>query len=234
MGGSHIVITPVPSAGMREVRVFLLASVWSALCYQRGQLLLHASVIQVGGSAVAFCGGSGVGKSSTAAWLLQRGYAPVSDDLCLCRLSPDKPPAVWASTTRLKLWNESLQALGWDFKALERAYQGADKFHLPCQDLSPSLHHPLPLRAIYHLQWGELSVTRLKGSQALRCVVENATYRGDLLDAMTQAGPHWTQCAQLVSQVPVWEFSRPRNWERMEAALQMLREHWPASQGITA
>lgn len=225
ISGAKITITPLPNAGMREVRLFLIGSAWGALCYQRGRLPLHASVIRVGESAVAFCGDSGAGKSSLAAAFLKRDYALISDDLCLCDFSDETTPKVWPSTTRLKLWHEALEVLGWEQRELERDHFRAEKFHLSCPE-SGNIQRPVPLRAIYLLQWGELALTRLKGSRALHSVVENATYRGELIDPATQVAAHWKRCAQMVSKVPVWEFSRPRDWEQMEVALEILTRQW--------
>lgn len=236
-GGRQITVTPLPAAGMSEIRLFLLASAWAALCYQRDLLPLHASVIQVGESAVAFCGESGAGKSSTAAWLCERGHSLMSDDLCVCHFADsvggNPVPAVWPSTTRLKLWDETIQVLGWQEREKERDHFRFEKFHFPAPGPGANLRCPLPLRAIYLLKWGEPSLSQLKGSRALRGVVENATYRGDLLDA-TQVAAHWTRFTRLVTHVPVWEFSRPRDWEQMENALHDLRGHWRSPQPANA
>ena len=80
-GGHEIIVTPAPKAGQRELRLFLLGSAWGALCCQRGFLSLHSSAIRVGDGAVAFCGSSGSGKSTAAAWLLNRGFLFAGDDL---------------------------------------------------------------------------------------------------------------------------------------------------------
>lgn len=77
----RVVVTPVPDAGDREIRLFLMGSALAALCYQRGLLLLHASVVRVGARTIALCGPAGSGKSSLAAALIDRGAAFVCDDL---------------------------------------------------------------------------------------------------------------------------------------------------------
>ncbi|MBM3333432.1 hypothetical protein FJY63_02110 [Candidatus Sumerlaeota bacterium] len=218
--GREIVVTPTPDAGMREIRLFLLGSAWGALCYQRGVLILHASVVQIGDGAVALCGATGCGKSTIAAWLLAKGHRLVSDGLCRFELSAERPPRAHPAAPRLKLWRDTLEALGWSADGLERDHFRMDKFHLPIVEArSPQ---PLPLRAIYLLEWGEPDIVRLAGATALRRLVQTATYRGDLLEPMGQAAAHWQRCAELLRRVPVWEFRRPRDWSALEEAMNLL------------
>jgi hypothetical protein len=82
------------------------------------------------------------------------------------------------------------------------------------------------LRAIYLLEWGEPGVARLTGMTALRRLVAAATYRGELVEPMGQAAAHWERCAELAQRVPVYPFTRPRDWAALDAAMGMLIEHW--------
>lgn len=223
-GGREIAVSPAKGAGAGDVRLFLLGSAWGALCYQRGLLALHSSVIEVGDGAVAFCGATGSGKTSVVAWLLARGYRLVSDDLCRCEVLPRGRPLVYPSTSRIKIWRDALAALGWSPAGLERAHFRLDKFHWPVG--RKARRRPLPLRAICVLGWGEAGLRRLKGAGALRRLVEAATYRGDLLEPMGQVAAHWERCAELARRVPVWEFTRPRRWAAMAPAMTLLTGRW--------
>jgi hypothetical protein len=223
-GGCEIVVTPAMGAGAREVRLFLLGSAWSALSYQRGLLALHTSVVQTGDHAIAFCGATGSGKTSIAAWLVARGYRLVSDDLCRYDVNSQDRPIVYPSTSRIKIWRDALAALGWSPAGLERDHFRLDKFHWPV--VRKERLHPLPVRAVYVLEWGELGISRLTGVRALHRLIESATYRGDLLEPMGQVAAHWDRCAELVRRVPVWEFTRPRHWAEMRASMALLTSHW--------
>nr|HMQ52593.1 hypothetical protein [Anaerolineae bacterium] len=125
--GREIIITPAPEAGQAELRLFLLGTAWSALCYQRGILALHASVIWVNEQAIAFCGPSGAGKSSLAAGFVARGYPLIGDDLC-CFDFAAGGAQVYPSAPRLKLWREALTNLGWPGEHLPRDHFRFDKF----------------------------------------------------------------------------------------------------------
>lgn len=226
--GREIRIVIEPEAGARETRLFLLGSAWGALCYQRGVLVLHSSVVQVHEQAVAFCGESGVGKSSIAAWLATRGYPMVADDLCRFDAGADSV-RVYPAARRFKLWREALCKLGWPGDGLERDHFRIDKYHVPADEREASLErqmNTLPLRAIYLLAWGEVAVTRLTGLAALRGLIEAATYRGDLLEPMGQLAAHWQRCAVLARCVPIFRFRRPLDWLAMDGAMRRLSTHW--------
>lgn len=218
--GQEIVVTPDARATPNAVQLYLLGSVWGILGYQRGLLPLHASVLQVGEGAIAFCGPSGAGKSTLAAWLAQRGYAVLGDDLCRCDPQAAPSPLVWPGVRHLKLWRSALEALGQSPTALEQDLQREDKFHLPYT--RPTEDAPRPLRAIYLLDWGALHVTPLMGSTALRQFVAAATYRGALLEPMERLAAHWQLCAEVVRGTPIYRLSRPRDWTSMEQVFCLL------------
>jgi hypothetical protein len=224
LDGREIRIAPDPAAGWREVRLFLLGSAWGALCYQRDLLVLHASAVRVGGGAVAFCAYQGMGKSTLAAYLTEAGHALVSDDLTRFDLPDHGPPLIYPAAPRLKLWQDALNALDWHSDSLVRDHYRYEKFHLPLN--SNGLTHPLPLRAIYVLEWGDLRLYRLTGQAALRGLVAAASYRGALLEPMGKMGVYWRQCLELVRRVPVWELQRPRDLAAMGRTVRRLQAHW--------
>jgi hypothetical protein len=43
---------------------------------------------------------------------------------------------------------------------------------------------------------------------------------------MGQVAAHWGRCAELARCVPLWEFTRPRAWAALDAAMEMLTEPW--------
>ena len=238
--GREIIVTPAPGAGAIEIRLFLLGSAWGALCYQRGVLAFHSSVVQacgepfifqgklresIGDRAIAFCGETGSGKSSVAAWLIARGYCLVSDDLSRFEVAAGQA-RVYPSAPRLKLWRDALDVMGWSSDELERDHFRMDKFHLDLTGFwKPVRSAPLPLCAIYLLEWGEPGIARLTGMTALRRLVAGATYRGDLLEPMGRIATHWQRCAELARHVPIWKFARPRDWAAFDAAMEMLIAH---------
>src|SRR5262245_4187680 len=164
--GREIVVMPAPGVGARELRLYLLGPAWVLLCYQLDLLLLHASAVQSGDSAVAFCGPSGAGKSTMATTLACRGYPLISDDLSRVDIGAGQVPLIWPTAARLKLWRDALDALGWPVDGLERDHYRMDKFHVPWP--RDGMSQPVPLRAVYVLEWGEPNLIHLTGTAALR------------------------------------------------------------------
>ena len=76
-----------PSAAPGIAQLMLAGNVVALLLMLAGECVLHASAVEVGGSALAFVGSSGMGKSTLAALFCASGACLVTDDLL--RLEPD-------------------------------------------------------------------------------------------------------------------------------------------------
>lgn len=224
MNGREISVAPDPTAGWQEVRLFLLGSAWGALFYQRDLFALHASAVRVNDGAVVFCAHPQMGKSTLAAYLMEAGHTLICDDLTRLELPDQGVPLVYPSARRLKLWQDALESLDWGSATRERDHYRFEKFHLPLEGNGEV--HPLPLRAIYILEWGELEISRLTGQAALQGLVRAATYRAQLLEPMGKLGWYYRQCLALIQRVTVWRFQRPRDLGIMDQDVRYLQEHW--------
>jgi hypothetical protein len=100
-----------PSGGLSESRKLELEQgpVVALEHHLRGYFMLHASSVSRGGHALAFMGGPGTGKSTLAAWMVQRGFELVSDGMTLV---PPHSNMLWRGPVRFKLSDESIGALG--------------------------------------------------------------------------------------------------------------------------
>lgn len=224
--GREITITPGQGVAASDLRLFLLGSAWGAVGYQRGWFPLHASVVQMGDGAVAFCAPAGGGKSSLAAWLVKQGYALLSDDLCRLDVNANAPPQIWPAMRRFKLWRDALVALEWQTQPLIRDQLRVDKFHLldPAGPrVADEATQTVPLQAIYLLAWGELAIAPLRGLQAVRALIAAATYRPEFVSALGQTATHWQQAIALVNQVPIFQLQRPRDWAMMPTVGALLK-----------
>lgn len=70
----------------------------------RGTLVLHASAVQDGDRVLAFCGGSGRGKTTLARMLAAAGMGLVAEDLLVIRFRAGVPEAVLGGEGVIRAW----------------------------------------------------------------------------------------------------------------------------------
>jgi len=97
------------------IRHLLLDQIIPRLLSHNGQLIVHASCVQIGHYAVAFCGESGWGKSTLAAYFHSRGYPLITDD-CLLLQTKNSVMTGIPNYCGLRLLPDSLTALPESFK----------------------------------------------------------------------------------------------------------------------
>lgn len=85
--GNAIDIYPAAHADKSLARLYVEGMIMAMLLYQRGFCVLHASVVEIAGRAIAFLGPVGAGKSSIAAALQEQGHALLSDDNAAVQLA---------------------------------------------------------------------------------------------------------------------------------------------------
>ncbi|WP_018390735.1 hypothetical protein [Ancylobacter sp. FA202] len=219
-----ITIAPQPEASAAEIRLFLLGSVLGLVCHQRALLPLHASSVVIDGGAVAFCGPSGMGKSTLALRFARRGHAVVSDDVCV--LDSGGPARVRPSFPRLKLWRDAIEDASLSPEGLERNRRGQEKYHF----LEPEagVRDSLPLRAIFLLrrpERGEVEgIERLSAPLDILAALEAETFRLPVGRALGTEKALFQARTLIASTVPVYQLRRqpdapPERWLDAIAAI---------------
>lgn len=158
--GRQIDVQPLSGVPARLLRMMVLGPAMAAVLHQRGCLLIHASVVEIRGHAVAFLGASGAGKSTIAAAMHAAGHRLVADDVAAVRVG-ESGAEVYAGFPQLKLWPDAATALGRDAERLPRLEAGIEK---RAQRLRHGFVHrkALPLARVYVLEYGPTTeVTRL-------------------------------------------------------------------------
>lgn len=223
-GGHTIRIYPDAHAQEFELRLFTLGSAWAALGYQRALAMWHGSVVEKDGHAILFCGGAGLGKSTTAAAMLARGWALVSDDLS--RIDAQSEGArVHPASARIKLWRNAIESFGWEERIIQRDYFRDDKFHLSAPDNHGGAG-PLPLAAIFVLAEGDrIDIERLDGHRAMQAVLAGTVYRPEMLEALNGWVKQAHMAAQIVARTPVYTLRRPRDLSALGELAQTVEDH---------
>lgn len=225
-GGREVSIAAREGASPRNLRLFLLGSAFGAVIHQRGLLPLHANAIDIDGHAVAFMGHSGAGKSTMAAWFLDRGHRILADDVCVVVPDETGVPLAYPGIPRLRLWREALERSGRGTDGLELAFDDMDKYNLPTPE--PNRSGPIPLSHVYLLEKAEEEggpdIRALSGVAALDALVAN-TYRGGYLARMGGTERHLMACLQLVRRVPVFGAHRVWGFDDYDAQAERLEAH---------
>jgi hypothetical protein len=224
--GREIIVDPDPAGTGANLRLYLLGSAMGALLHQRGLLPLHANSIAMSGSAVAFLGRSGSGKSTIAACYYDKGFTVLADDVCVVTMEPGRALAQ-PGIPRLRLWKDAVEASGRSPSDYERSFDDMEKFDVPTR--LPAAVQALPLAAIYVLDPPEsgaerTAIRRLPGAAAVEALVAN-TYRGNYVRRLGGTRTHLASCVALAKLVPA--FSVERRWGRdhLDEELQRLEAH---------
>jgi hypothetical protein len=123
----------------------------TAICLRRlGRVCLHGSAVAWGDGAVLFVGCAGAGKSTTAAALVRRGAAALTDDVAVFDLSGETP-AVHPGHAWYRLWPDSVRLVCGSESALPLLTPNWEKRYLDAtQHLAGA--EPVPVRSVFFLE----------------------------------------------------------------------------------
>lgn len=220
--GCKIMVEAFPEAQERDIRLFLLGSVFGALIHQRGLFPLHASAIKVNSQCVVICGASGTGKSTTAKAFIKRGYHLHSDDICVVSAGKDGTPVAYPGYPRLKLWEDALEKIGMNAASYSRVRQMLDKFTVPVTNRFNQ--KPLPIKKIYVLSpWNreDIEMSELTGMEKFN-VLKNHTYRFRFVEGLANQVSHFKTAGVVGRQIPIARVQRPRSLFLLEELADIL------------
>jgi hypothetical protein len=224
-GGERIVVEPAPDADPVKLWTVTLGVGASIAGFRRGHVPIHASAILTDSGCVAFAGQSGAGKSTTAAWLVRQGYALHADDLCLADLSGEDV-VVGRGIQELRLWDESIQALGWDDVQPFAVMPDIPKSVFRWEACSPRLGI---LRRIYILQFAdagaEPGIYPMDGVKALQTLIDCLRLRPRILSTGL-AERTFEHLTALCRKVEMFRFVRPLDVSASERWTRRLVEHF--------
>lgn len=215
--GDKIIIMPVPGVSEDVLRFYLVGTIMAILLYQRGLLVLHASVVNLKGGAVAFLGVSGAGKSSTVATLHAHGHPMVADDVAAIDLSA-AAPLLFPAFPQVKLSPEMATALGHDFTSLlplhpqeeKRGYRITEKFD----------RSPLPIHRLYVL--ADAPMMSIEPFSPQEAAMELVRHSRPTTLFHSGGAAHLLQCTQLAKQVQVYRLNRPRSLALLSELAQFI------------
>lgn len=228
--GSTIVVEPIkcekdgdhgPSAA--DVRLFLLGSCFGALLHQRGELPIHMSAVHAPSGVWGFTGPSGAGKSTLAGWLhCRHGWQLVSDDVAVIRFQ-DGVPLVYPGPRRLKLWEQSLEAIGLNLGNAVQDLSNTPKFQLYLNSVLEFDRAPLcELVLLERDSSGEKPrFQSLSGAASFDACIK-AVYRPVFVGIFRDPAAFFRDIVMLCAGIRVSRFVRPWDLKNIEYSIEPL------------
>lgn len=235
-GGKEIIIDPFPGVEERLLHLPILGMVFAVILHQRGFFALHASAVEINGSAAVFLGGKGWGKSTLAATLYARGHHLIADDLVAVAFDDTGSPIVIPGFPQLKLLPEAAAfVLKDDPETLPRLANGYEKrTRLGIERFSIK---PLPLRGMYQLAKGStLALKPLNPQEATVQLIGNSFIaRCTHLLLEGEGGTlHFRQCMNLIKHVPIYRLERPQSLELLPEIAKLVEANLAPNASLTA
>ena len=223
-GNDVRVISPDGST-LEDAATYLLGPVLGFAMRLRGVTCLHASVVAVGGAAIAIAGPPGAGKSTAAAYFSAMGHAVLADDIAALA-EHDGTVHVRPAYPQLRLWPDSVAMLYGAADALPPLTPTWDKRALVLSRPGAFQQRSLPLCAVYVLgerpDYPEPAIQDVSGAERLHVLLAN-TYVGYLLDR-TMRHQEFESLARLASSVPVRRLTRPGSSSTAAAICERILE----------
>ena len=190
---------------VEDMATYLVGPILGYLLRLRNTLVLHASAVVVNGQAIALMGGSGTGKSTTAAAFAALGFPILSDDASAL----DERAGgflVQPAYPHLRLWPTSVASLYGNGEALPPITPNWDKRDFNLLDEHRFHGQPTRLAAIYLLAKRTKSyrapfVETSTRHDAFRSLVAN-TYGNTVLDETMRAN-EFPGLGRLANTVPI-------------------------------
>ncbi len=208
--GNEVEVAPAPGTSQAAVRLYLEGSVYGAILHQRKILPLHGSCFIMNNKGIMICGGSGIGKSSLTASFCLNGGEFLSDDVTPVVKRKGKPH-IMPHSTRIKLWDDSLEQLGQDKASLDSVTPGHSKYYYP---MKPSKRKTFRLDHIFIIEAGDnevFSSVKLDGISAFTAL-RNEIYRWEYLPAMPKTeAAYLNQLIDISRQVSITRVKRPKD-----------------------
>lgn len=188
----------------------------SAILQMQGRFMMHASGVLVANKGVGlFCGPSGIGKSTIAAYLKTKGHHLFTDDKCV--VYQDEITQRWVAHSGLqimRLCEDATTNVSTDSflenPKLNNSFKKKYQFQIkPSEYINTSV----PIKAIYILSLvttDKPEYTLLEGVEKMRHL-QRQILRRFMVKGFQQESALWRFFSCLATDVPVYLVSRPAN-----------------------
>jgi hypothetical protein len=193
------------------VRHVIIGQVLPNALVDLGMVCLHASAVQMGTVAMALLGEGGIGKSSLAAAFLASGFPVLCDD-CTPLVQQGHASYVLPGPGRLKLWPDTVEALGLQRRVRRPIYAGHVKLVV---DAGTPVATPVPFGGLMILREGPefQSEQVTDGNTVIPLLYQNIFGHRRLSRAAKEA--HFAATTKLALTTPMTVTTIPRDLSRL-------------------
>ncbi len=207
-GGRQVRVAPASTGG--DIGVHLLDSVLAACLQMRGILTLHASAIATAEGAVLFVGSVGIGKSTLAAALVDRGYSLLADGIVGVVVDGGGMPMALGGFPLIRLWADAIDALdeSWGQDAGAPIRPGIENYPVPARRFRAEA---CAVRTVYVLSSTadtEVVIEPLPPVRAVAALIRN-TFRLRHLRGLGEQDNHLLAVAAVSRQAETAHLVRP-------------------------
>ena len=229
-GGRDVLIEPQGDADADAVAAFCIPSVFAILLQQRDVVTLHAAAVETGSGAVLLLGKSGVGKSSLAAALVERGCSLLADEVTGLVLDKGGRAMALPAFPAQRLWAHTLDKMDWRARAGRKVRRGLEKYWLSARRFCTT---PQPVCAAFELQThalpgSDILVEPATPGEAFWMLWHN-THRKRVMDAMGRRPRHFATVSMMARHVPVARVRRPAHIFLLDALADRIEAHLRSS-----
>lgn len=223
--GRQVRAWPAPGATSATLHQLYLNQVLPLALSKQGQIVLHASAVDIGGQAVAFVGPSGQGKSTLAASFATHGCGFLTDDGLHIQWH-DGELTVMPSHPSVRLWEDSSAALGTDTLEVTPAAAYTRKARYLAGPSLAFCGEARPLRRIYVLGGTAADgprVHRAKPADAMMAMVRNSFLLD--IDEQEMLARHFTEFAH-IAQLPIhYLLEYGRHYDELPRLREIISRH---------
>ncbi len=209
-GGNEIFIKPV-SEDWNSIFLFFYSNCIAALLFQRNLIPFHVSGIRENNGRIwLFAGPSGIGKSTLALKLTEKGYQHFTDDTALIYPKDGQCLSV-PSYPMIRAWKPTLEnQFAFDNKNAAKITGSSEKYSIFFHD--KFLEEPALVKGIIFLenQGNRILGEKMKPKEGMFRLANNI-YRKQWIDGMRKQTLQFQYISRIAQTVPFWMANRPKN-----------------------
>ena len=220
--GREIIAEPTTD-DLGDLRPFVLSSGFGAICIQQDLVLLHASAVAIGSGAVAFAGPSGAGKSTLLGAFVAAGHTAIADDLSLIEPGPEQTARLRAAPGYLRLWPDSVRALGFEDRPAIPEFSWSSKVQLSLD--TTAADDPWPLSAICVLTGEQADIPSIEPIDTAAAIAALAQqfFRPHYIRPLGKLASLLPQLGKIVATTRVFRISRSTSYDHVRTMIEAIR-----------